>query len=69
MRWVVNNLSLFKELYAQELAVRSHALSKESAHYLSIRAVCKRLSIPCTPKALHDYLTRGTINQALEVIK
>lgn len=65
----MNNLSLFKELYAQELAIRSHALSKESAHYLSIRAVCRRLAIPCTPDALHDYLTRGTISQAVGVIK
>lgn len=65
----MNNLTTFKELYAQELALRSHALAPESAHRLAIKAVCRRLAIPCTPSSLHDYLTRGTISQSSGVVK
>lgn len=65
----MTNLATFKELYAQELSIRIHALTPESAHYLSIQAVCRRLAIPCTPDSLHDYLTKGTISQQEGVIQ
>lgn len=61
----MNNLSLFKEMYWQEIELQRTHQDKQKA----LRNVCQRLHIDPTNQGIRDYLTKGTISQPEGVVR